>query len=95
MGTYRAQIAIVSDILNVAEENTIDNDGASVTRLIRQANISHGRLSKILKTLVSQGLLEQVNSNRANKYKISMTGREFLQAYKTFSEFTDGFGLTI
>jgi|TARA_B100001750_G_scaffold70893_1_gene56580 predicted transcriptional regulator len=95
MGTYRAQIAIVTDILNVAEENTIDNDGASVTRLIRQANISHGRLSKILKTLVSQGLLEQVNSNRANKYKISMTGREFLQAYKTFSEFTDGFGLTI
>ena len=83
MGTYRAQIAIVTDILNVAEENTIDNDGASVTRLIRQANISHGRLSKILKTLVSQGLLEQVNSNRANKYKISMTGREFLQAYKT------------
>ena len=95
MGTYRAQIAIVTDILNVAEENTIDNDGASVTRLIRQANISHGRLSKILKTLVSQGLLEQVNSNRANKYKISMSGREFLQAYKTFSEFTDGFGLTI
>ena len=95
MGTYRAQIAIVTDILNVAEENTIDNDGASVTRLIRQANISHGRLSKILKTLVSQGLLEQVNSNRANKYKISMTGREFLQAYKTFSKFTDGFGLTI
>ena len=95
MGTYRAQIAIVTDILNVAEENTIDNDGASVTRLIRQANISHGRLSKILKTLVSQGLLEQVNSNRANKYKISMTGREFLQAYKTFSEFTDGLGLTI
>ena len=95
MGTYRAQIAIVTDILNVAEENTIDNDGASVTRLIRQANISHGRLSKILKTLGSQGLLEQVNSNRANKYKISMTGREFLQAYKTFSEFTDGFGLTI
>ena len=95
MGTYRAQIAIVTDILNVAEENTIDNDGASVTRLIRQANISHGSLSKILKTLVSQGLLEQVNSNRANKYKISMTGREFLQAYKTFSEFTDVFGLTI
>jgi len=95
MGTYRAQIAIVSDILNVAEENTFDNDGASVTRLVRQANISHGRLSKILKNLVSQGLLEQVNSDRANKYKISMSGREFLQAYKTFSEFTDGFGLTI
>ncbi len=95
MGVYRAQIVIVTDILNVAQENTFDTDGASVTHLIRQANISHSRLSKILKNLVSQGLLEQVNSDRANKYKISMSGREFLQAYKTFSEFTDGFGLTI
>ena len=49
----------------------------------------------MLKTLVSQGLLEQVNSDRANKYKISMSGREFLQAYKTFSKFVDDFGLTI
>ena len=95
MGLYRAQIAIVSDILNVAQENTFENNGASVTHLVRRANISHGRLRKILKNLVSQGLLEQVNSDRANKYKISMSGREFLQAYKTFSEFTDGFGLTI
>ena len=95
MGMYRAQIVIVTDILYIAQENTLDNNGASVTHLIRRANISHGRLSKILKNLVSQGLLEQVNSDRANKYKISMSGREFLQAYKTFSEFTSGFGLTI
>ena len=95
MGLYRAQIVIVTDILDVVQKDTFDNDGASVTRLVRQANISHGRLSKILKNLVSQGLLEQVNSDRANKYKISMSGREFLQAYKTFSKFTDGFGLTI
>jgi predicted transcriptional regulator len=94
MGVYRAQIVIVTDILDVAQDNT-SNDGASVTHLIRNANISHGRLSKILKNLVSQGLLEQINSDRANKYRISMSGREFLQAYKTFSKFTDDFGLTI
>ena len=94
-GLYRAQIAIVSDILDVAQENTFDNNGASITHLIRRANISHGRLSKILKNLVSQGLLEQVDAERASKYKISITGREFLQAYKTFSEFTYSFGLTI
>ena len=62
MGLYRAQIAIVSDILDVAQENTFDNNGASITHLIRRANISHGRLSKILKNLVSQGLLEQVDA---------------------------------
>ena len=95
MGIYRTQIVIVTDILDVAQQDTIEKNGATITHLIRKANISHGRLSKILKNLVSQGLLEQVNSDRASKYKISMSGREFLQAYKTFSEFTDGFGLTI
>ena len=95
MGIYRTQLEIVGDVLFVAQENTLDNNGATVTHLIRKANIAHGRLSKMLKTLVSQGLLEQVNSDRANKYKISMSGREFLQAYKTFSKFVDDFGLTI
>ena len=95
MGMYRAQIVIVTDILDIAQENTLDNNGASVTHLIRRANISHGRLSKILKNLVSQGLLEQVNSDGALKYKISMSGREFLRAYQTFYKFTSDFGLTI
>ena len=95
MGTYRAQIEIVGDILDVAQDSTFDNNGATVTHLVRSANISHSRLSKILKNLVSQGLLEQVNSDRASKYKISLSGREFIQAYKTFSNFTDDFGLTI
>ena len=62
---------------------------------IRTANISHGRISKILSNLVSQGLLEQVNSDGALRYKISVSGREFLTAYQTFYKFTSDFGLTI
>ena len=65
MGTYRKQIQIVGDILDAAEELTIDQEGASITKLIQKANISHGRISKILTNLVSQGLLEQVDSKRA------------------------------
>ena len=95
MGVYRRQIEIVGDILFAAEELTIDQEGASITNLIQKANISHTRISKILTNLVSQGLLEQVDSKRACKYKISMTGKDFLREYKTFSEFTDNFGLTI
>jgi predicted transcriptional regulator len=48
-----------------------------------------------LKTLVSQGLLEQADSKGSNKYKISQPGREFLQAYHTFTNFADSFGLNI
>jgi len=94
MTPYRTHIKIIGEILSTTKED-IETDGASVTFLIRKANVSHSRISKILKTLVSQGLLEQVESNASTKYKISQSGREFLEAYKNFSEFADSFGLNI
>ena len=44
MGAYRKQIQIVGDILYAAEELTIDQNGASITRLIQKANISHKKM---------------------------------------------------
>lgn len=95
MAEYRTHMKIIGDILSTTRDDLNDDDGASVTYLIRKANISHSRISRILKNLVSQGLLEQVHSDGAYKYKISQTGREFLHAYKKFSEFADNFGLAI
>ena len=95
MGVYRKQIEIVGDVLYAAEELTIDHNEASITNLIQKANISHSRISKILTNLVSQGLLEQVDSKIACKYRISISGKDFLREYRKFSEFTDSFGLTI
>ena len=95
VSAYRPHMKIVGEILTTARDDAPDENGASVTYLIRKANISHVRISKILGTLVSQGLLEQVDSKNACKYKISQSGREFLVAYHTFSRFADNFGLTI
>jgi len=95
MAEYRTHLKIIGDILSTTRDDLQDEDGATVTYLIRKANISHSRISLILKTLVSQGLLEKVDSRRSNKYKISQTGREFLQAYYTFSGFATNFGLAI
>ena len=95
MAEYRTHMKIIGDILTTTRDELQDDDGASVTYLIRRANISHVRISRILKNLVSQGLLEQVDSQGACKYKISLSGREFLQAYQTFSKFADNFGLSI
>ena len=61
MATYRTHISIVGQILDSTTGEIDEDDGANITHLIRKANISHGRLSKILNNLVSQGLLEQVN----------------------------------
>ena len=86
---------IIGDILTTTRDEVLDDNGASVTYLIRKANVSHVRISKILHGLVSQGLIEQVDSQGACRYKISTSGREFLQAYQTFSKFAENFGLTI
>jgi predicted transcriptional regulator len=93
--TYRTHMSIIGDILTTTRDEVPDEAGASVTYLIRKANISYGRISKILETLVQQGLLEQTSSDRACKYKISSRGREFLQAYRGFREFAETFGLRI
>ena len=95
MAEYRTHMKIIGDILSTTRDDLQDDEGATVTYLIRKANISHSRISRILKTLVSQGLLEQIESQGSNKYKISQSGREFLQAYYTFSSFVNNFGLTI
>jgi len=86
---------IIGDILATTRDDLQDEDGATVTYLIRKANISHSRISKILKTLVSQGLLERADVQGSNKYKISQNGREFLQAYYSFTNFANNFGLSI
>ena len=88
-------MSIIGEILATTRDEVPDETGAGVTYLIRRANVSYGRLSKILETLVQQGLLEQTSSERACKYRISERGREFLQAYRGFREFADSFGLRI
>ncbi|KRT61561.1 MAG: hypothetical protein XU09_C0004G0052 [Thaumarchaeota archaeon CSP1-1] len=95
VSVYRPHMKIIGDILSTARDDLDSEEGATVTYLIRKANVSHVRISKILNNLVSQGLLEQVDSQGAFRYKISSNGREFLVAYQTFSRFAENFGLLI
>ena len=95
MAEYRTHLTIIGDILTTTRDNLTDESGANITSLIRKANISHVRITRILNNLVSQGLLEQSTSQGACKYKISQNGRDFLLAYQTFSKFAQNFGLAI
>ena len=94
MSTYRTHMMIIGDVLRTAEDAR-ECDGASITYLIRKANVSYGRITKILETLVAQGLLEQVDASRAKRYRMSATGREFLAEYRRFSKFSESFGMAL
>jgi len=74
MPEHRTQIKIISEILDTPTNEIDEHEGATITHIIRKAKISHGRLSRILNNLVSQGLLEQVSSKRSYRNKTSPSG---------------------
>lgn len=90
---YRTHVSIIADILSTAKKHSYEgyDDGATVTNLIRQANVPHQRLSSIVSMLTQSGLLYEESS----KYKISEKGIEFLRAYSEFKDFAEGFGLKV
>ncbi len=95
MTEHRSNIRVIGDILFTARDRMEDECGVGVTVLVRRANIPHTRISGILNTLVSQGLLEQTNSDGACRYKVSGTGKEFLLEYQKFSSFAEDYGMSI
>ncbi|MEO9321564.1 MAG: winged helix-turn-helix domain-containing protein [Nitrososphaera sp.] len=92
---YRTHVSIIADVLATAKEYSYEgyDNGASVTHLIRKANVPHQRLSMIVSQLKQSGLLQEVPSQ--SKYKISERGLEFLNAYNNFKGFAESFGLKV
>lgn len=69
---YRTQIRIIADILSVTKKVKYNDTGIGVIKIIRKANLSHSRLMKILKDLVSSGLIEESFKGKICRYKLSI-----------------------
>ena len=90
---YRTHVSIIADILATAKQYSYEgyDNGATVTHLIRKANVPHQRLGSIVSALTESGLLYE----ESTKYRISEKGIEFLRAYNEFKGFAEGFGLKV
>lgn len=93
MMSYRHQVRIVSDVLFAVKEG--HQDGVGIAQLMRKANLSYVRATKIIVELVNVGLIEEVRMEKFAKYKITPAGLEYLEVYEQFSEFAKNFGLLI
>lgn len=95
MASYRTHISIIADILDTARQYSYEgyDRGATVTHLIRRANVPHRRLSSIVLELKASGLLQELPEE--SKYRISERGMEFLNSYNQFKGFAEGFGLKV
>ena len=92
---YRTHISIIADILDTAREYSYEghDKGATVTHLIRRANVPHRRLSSLVSELKASGLLKELPEE--SRYQISEKGMEFLKTYRQFKGFAEGFGLRV
>ena len=95
MTGYRTHISIIADILDTAREYSYEegDSGATVTHLIRRANVPHRRLSSLVSTLKASGLLQELPEE--SRYRISEKGMEFLKNYRQFKGLVEGFGLRV
>jgi len=90
---YRTHVSIIADILYTAKQYSYEgySSGATVTHLIRKANVPYQRLSSIVSSLKQSGLLQEDSA----RYRISQKGIEFLEAYSEFKGFAETFGLKV
>ena len=91
--TYRNGIQIVGDVLRVTKEFGIE--GVNITHLLRKANLSYNRLSKISKQLMSAGLLEEKVGEHKRLFLITEKGKEYLETYGQFESLASSFGLEL
>ena len=89
--TYRNQTQIVTQGLDIVNES--DRHGVQITKLCHKANIAHPRLKKMLDTLTSSGLMNEIEYDGKNTFVITSSGKIFLEEYKHFSDIVESFGL--
>ena len=93
MTNYRTSMQIISDLLSATNDS--GQEGIKTTRLLTKANLSHSRLSKILDTLTSSGLVNKIEFDGKNTIVITEKGRQYLESYLKFSSIAESFGLEL
>ncbi len=88
----RSRIRIIADLLLTLEQS---NDGLKITELVRRSNVPYVRLTEILEELEKKGLIRQINEEEGQVYIITQKGIKFLNEYRKFSKFAEGFGFEI
>ena len=91
MVTYRNSSQIVADLLTTTKQ--YGQEGIKITHLLRKANLSHLRLAKFVENLTGAGLNNRIEYDGKNTFVITPKGRQYLESYEKFLDFSESFGL--
>jgi len=93
MASYRTSIQIIGDLLTATEYS--GQEGIKTTALITKANLPHSRLLKFLSNLTGIGLINKIEFDGKHTFVITPKGRQYLESYEKFANFTESFGLEL
>ena len=93
MVTYRNSTQIVADLLTATEQS--GQEGIKTTRLLSKANLPHSRLTKFVENLTGAGLINRIEYDGKNTFVITPKGRQYLESYEKFLDFSESFGLDL
>ena len=91
MTNYRNTTQILSDVLLITDSG--DRRGVAVTKLCHKANISHGRLKKLLGKLTETGLINEIEYDGKHTFVVTPRGKMFLEQYQQFADFAESYGV--
>ena len=72
MNGYRTSPQILSEVLLIT--NSCDRHGVAVTKLCHDANLSHGRLKKLIVKLTDAGLMNKIEYDGKNTFVVTDKG---------------------
>ena len=90
MKKKRERLEVINDILLVIRNN---NNSIRPTKLLRMSNLSPQMFKEYVDELITKEFIEETSDKGNKTYTITSKGFEFLNYYKTVTEFIKNLGL--
>ncbi|MCJ8306554.1 MAG: transcriptional regulator [Nitrosopumilus sp.] len=91
MVAYRNSTQIISQLLIATKES--GQEGIRTGSLLSKSNLSHGRMSNFVNSLIGSGLINKIEYDGKNTFVITEKGKTYLEEYQRFSSIASSFGL--
>jgi predicted transcriptional regulator len=80
----RNRLTIVADILAALQSKEL-----RFTHLLYKSNLSHAKLNEYLKELIAKGFVEEFETDKGKRFRITETGIRFYYECQRINEFVN------
>jgi len=91
MNKKRDRLQVIHDILRAIQEK---NGKIKPTHILYKSNLSHQMMEEYLGELISGGFVLENSGASGKTYQLTEKGFDYLNKYRTITDFLDSFGLS-